>query len=74
MRLDLQNAAQTVRHVAEALERVLRDAPEGGEIGTLRTALAGCGVSDEAFDRAVEVLVVQRKLRRARGRLMTTTE
>ena len=74
MRLDLQNAAQTVRHVAEALERVLRDTPDGGRIVTLRTAITGCGVSREAFDQAVEVLVIQQRVKRAGNRLVTMQE
>lgn len=64
-----QDEAQTVRNVAEAIERVLREAPQGGRIATLRSALARCGVSDKHFDHAVEVLVIQRRVRKSRGRL-----
>jgi hypothetical protein len=67
-----QVEAQTVRNVAEAIERVLRDAPVVVPEASLWAALGPLGVTRAAFDRALETLETRRVVRRAGGRVFTT--
>lgn len=63
MRRDLQDEAQAIRNVAEAIERVLRDAPEGFRLTLIWDTLQATGVSFEVYDAAVSVLLTQRRAR-----------
>jgi hypothetical protein len=69
-RPDWQVEAQTVRNVAEALERVLRDhAPAGPSEAILWASLGPLGVARASFDRALAVLETRQVVRRERGRV-----
>jgi hypothetical protein len=63
--------AQAVRNVAEAIERVLRDAPNPAVEASLWAALEPLGVTRAVFDRALWVLEVRRVVRRAGGRVFS---
>lgn len=62
-----QVEAQTVRNVAEAIERVLAEVGHrGASEAALWTAIESCGVTREVFDAALRVLVTRRVVRRTR--------
>ena len=64
-----QDKAQTARHVAEAIERVIRPLPEGGALDLIWQAMEASGISREVFDRAIEVLTTQGRMRKIKDRL-----
>lgn len=66
-RADWQAEAQAVRAVAEAIERVLRDAPSQVPEASLYAALGPLGVTRAQFDDALRTLEVRRVVRRAEG-------
>ena len=66
-----QAEAQAVRNVAEAIERVLRDAPAGASEARLWGAVGSCGVSRAVFVRALQTLETRRVVRRTRERVFS---
>lgn len=66
-RADWQVEAQAVRNVVEAIERVLRDAPNPAEEASLWAALGPLGVTRAHFDDALRVLEIGRYVRRVEG-------
>lgn len=67
MRLDLQREAQTVRNVAEVIERTLASVT-GAPIAVLRKAICKtCGVRIEHFERAVRTLITMKRIHKIGG-------
>ena len=61
--------AQIVRDVAEAIERVINELPEGGSIDRVWQTIETFKVDRVLFDRALWVLKTQRRVRRIKDRL-----
>ena len=61
--------AQITRNVAEAVERVVRDFPKGGDLDLIWRTVEAFKVDREIFDRAIWVLTTQGRARRIKDRL-----
>ena len=67
-----QVEAQTVRNLAEAIERVLAGVSHrGASESALWGAIQSCGVERSAFDHALQALVTRRVVRRTRARVFS---
>lgn len=66
-RADWQAEAQAVRNIAEAIERVLRDAPDPADEAVLFAAIGPLGVTRAVFDAALQTLEIGGYVRRAGG-------
>jgi|GEM_PF-3727190 len=64
------DTSRAVRNVAEAIERALVGATEGGHVeNQLWPACRAIGVRRAVFDSAIEVLEVQRRVARSYDRI-----